>query len=156
MPTHAAHRALIAAIEVVKERNANISDPNNEDWVSIITFDKLSGGGPVIVQPLTGDYDAAMLAATTLQACGDFGTRPRRNRADQGKESYRAQIPGGHGTHCDQQSRGVVDRWFTEPLFQFECVDQLLHTAIPSYPIFTITAPIGPRAADASGNDARQ
>ena len=73
MPTHAARRALIAAIEVVKERNANISDPNNKDWISIITYDKTTGGGPTIVQPLTDDYDAAMQASTTLQACGDFG-----------------------------------------------------------------------------------
>jgi hypothetical protein len=73
MPTHAARRALIAAIEVVKERNANISDPNNKDWVSIVTFDKTTGGGPTIVQPLNENYDAAMLASTTMQACGDFG-----------------------------------------------------------------------------------
>jgi hypothetical protein len=73
MPTHAARRALIAAIEVVKERNANISDPNNKDWISIISYDKTSGGGPTIVQPLTDDYASAMQASTTLQACGDFG-----------------------------------------------------------------------------------
>ena len=37
-PTHAARRALIAALEVVKERNANVGDPNERDWVSIITL----------------------------------------------------------------------------------------------------------------------
>lgn len=70
-PTHAARRAIIAALQVVKEQNANIADPGQRDWVSIITFDRLSGGGPTIVQPLTADYDAAMQACTRLQACSD-------------------------------------------------------------------------------------
>jgi len=72
-PTHAARRALIAAIQVVNNRNATIADLNQRDWVSIITFDKLSGGGPIIAQPLTGDYDQAMQACTQLQACSDVG-----------------------------------------------------------------------------------
>lgn len=72
-PTHAARRALIAAIQVVKERNQGIPDLNQRDWVSIITYDSLSGGGPVIAQPLTGDYDQAMVVCTRLQACGDKG-----------------------------------------------------------------------------------
>jgi hypothetical protein len=71
-PTHAARRALIAAIEIVKERNSSIDNLNQRDWVSIVTFDKLSGGGPVVAQPLTGDYDSAMQACTTLQACSDI------------------------------------------------------------------------------------
>jgi Flp pilus assembly protein TadG len=70
-PTHAARRAIIAALQVVKEQNANIADPSQRDWVSIITFDRLTGGGPTIVQPLTADYDAAMQACTRLQACSD-------------------------------------------------------------------------------------
>ena len=39
MPTHAARSALIAAIQVVQNLNQTISDPNQMDWVSIITFD---------------------------------------------------------------------------------------------------------------------
>ena len=39
MPTHAAPRRMIAAIQVIKDRNQNISDLNQRDWVSIITFD---------------------------------------------------------------------------------------------------------------------
>jgi hypothetical protein len=74
MPTHAARRALIAAIEVVKQRNASISDPNNRDWVSIISYDKLTGGGPALAQQLTDVYDDAMLASTNLQASSDIGT----------------------------------------------------------------------------------
>ncbi|MGB9687279.1 TadG family pilus assembly protein [Thermogutta sp.] len=72
-PTHAARRALIAAIQVVKERNQGIPDLSQRDWVSIITYDSLSGGGPIIAQPLTGDYDQAMVVCTRLQACGDKG-----------------------------------------------------------------------------------
>jgi len=72
-PTHAARRAMIAAMQVIKERNDGISDSNQRDWVSIITFDNLSGGGPVVRVPLTGDYDDAMQACTQLQACSDNG-----------------------------------------------------------------------------------
>ena len=68
-PTHAARRAIIAAIKVIKDRNQNISDTNQRDWVSIIRFDKVTSGGPVIQVPLTGDYDAAMAGCTRLQAC---------------------------------------------------------------------------------------
>jgi hypothetical protein len=70
-PMHAARRALIAALQIVKERNANIASATQGDRVSIITFDILTGGGPQIVCPLTNDYDSAMLACTGLQACGD-------------------------------------------------------------------------------------
>jgi len=72
-PTHAARRALIAALQVVKERNEGIQNPTQRDWVSIIAFDSLSGGGPVIEQPLTADYHLAMEACTRLQAVGDKG-----------------------------------------------------------------------------------
>lgn len=71
-PTHAARRALIAALQVIKERNLNLSDPNQQDQVSIITFDRRNPG-PMIVQPLTTDFQQAMLACTKLQAVGDIG-----------------------------------------------------------------------------------
>jgi len=73
-PTHAARRAIIAAIQLIKERNLAISDTNQRDWVSIITFDKPSGVAPIsprIEQALTSDYTAAMTACTRLQACSD-------------------------------------------------------------------------------------
>ncbi len=66
-PTHACRRGVIAAINIVKQRNQGINDPTQRDWVSIVTFDKTSPG-PVVRQPLTGDYDAAMQVATTFQA----------------------------------------------------------------------------------------
>ncbi len=73
-PTHAARRALIAAIKVIQDRNQTISDPNQRDWVSIITFDKPSGVAPIsprIEQALTSSYNDAMTACTRLQACSD-------------------------------------------------------------------------------------
>lgn len=69
-PAHACRRALIAAIQVVKDRNESIPNPANRDWVSIVSYDTASPG-PVIVQAVTGDYDAAMLACTTLQSASD-------------------------------------------------------------------------------------
>jgi len=70
MPTHAARRAIIAAIQVVKDCNQNITDPNQRDWVSVITFDALSNG-TVIQVPLTSDYDAVMQGCAQLQAVPD-------------------------------------------------------------------------------------
>jgi len=72
-PMHAVRRALIAALQVAKERNAAVPEPDQRDWVSIVTFDRLTGGGPMVEQPLTADYAAAMLACTRLQAVGDKG-----------------------------------------------------------------------------------
>jgi len=72
-PTHAARRAIIAAIQVVSQHNQMIGNPNQRDWVSIITFDKnsVSPPSPRIEQSLTSDYQAAMEACTRLQACSD-------------------------------------------------------------------------------------
>ena len=70
MPTHAARRAIIAALKVIKDVNQNITDPNQRDWVSIITFDAKSNGA-VVRTPLTSNYDTAMQSCTTLQAVAD-------------------------------------------------------------------------------------
>jgi Flp pilus assembly protein TadG len=97
-PTHAARRALIAAIEIVKERNASITNSSQSDWVSIITFDSLAGGGPQIACPLTNDYDAAMLACTDLQACGDVGaTTATEAGLIAAKKHIQPQSAGGQG-----------------------------------------------------------
>ncbi|MCE5303511.1 MAG: VWA domain-containing protein [Planctomycetaceae bacterium] len=69
-PTHAARRAIIAALQVVKERNANISDMNQKDWVSIVVYDKNSTNSITVSQALTDDYSSTMQIATKLQACG--------------------------------------------------------------------------------------
>ena len=71
-PMHSCRRALISAINVVKTRNAAFGSGQERDKVSIITFDKLSSGA-ITVQPLTEDYDAAMLVCTNLQASIDEG-----------------------------------------------------------------------------------
>jgi Flp pilus assembly protein TadG len=68
MPTHAARIAIMDAIKIVKERNNGISDPNQKDWVSIITYDKT--GDTKIFKSLTSDYDSVIAACTKLQACG--------------------------------------------------------------------------------------
>jgi hypothetical protein len=68
-PTHAARRALIAALQVIKDRNEGVTNVNERDWVSVITFDREDG--VVFAQSLTSDYDDAMLACTTLQAVAD-------------------------------------------------------------------------------------
>ncbi len=67
MPTHAARSALIAAIQVVQTMNQNISDPNQMDWVSIVSLDTSAR----VVQTLTSNYTTVMTACTTLQACSD-------------------------------------------------------------------------------------
>jgi hypothetical protein len=69
-PTHASRRALIAAIQVVKERNEDIPDPTQRDWVSIVSFD-VASPGPTVRQALTGEYDDAMLACASMQAVAD-------------------------------------------------------------------------------------
>ena len=72
-PMHAVRRSLIAAMQVVKEHNEFIPDESQRDWVSIVAFDRQNGSSPFVVQPLTGDYDNAMLSCTGLQGVGDKG-----------------------------------------------------------------------------------
>lgn len=97
-PTHASRRALIAAMQVVRERNAGISDPNQSDWVSIVAFDALSNGGPVVEQPLTADYGAAMEVCTRLQAVGDKGASTATEAGlSTAREHLKPQREGGQG-----------------------------------------------------------
>jgi len=70
-PTHSARVAIIDAIQIVKTRNTGISDPNQRDWVSIITFDK--SAGTQVYCALTSDYDAVIDSCRKLQACGSGG-----------------------------------------------------------------------------------
>ncbi|MDX1961761.1 MAG: VWA domain-containing protein [Pirellulales bacterium] len=67
-PTHAARRAIIAAIELIAERNAGVAN-NNKDWVSLITFDK--GSNTNLRCPLTGDYASVQQSCTTMQEVAD-------------------------------------------------------------------------------------
>jgi Flp pilus assembly protein TadG len=68
MPTHSARRAMISAIQIVKERNQIVANPNQRDWVSIVQYDVQSNA--ITVRSLGYDYDAAMAAACNLQSCG--------------------------------------------------------------------------------------
>ena len=74
-PVHAVRRSLIAALQVMKDRNSGIADTNKRDWAGVITFDGITNGlGAVLRHPLSGDYDAAMLACTKIQPVGDKGS----------------------------------------------------------------------------------
>jgi Flp pilus assembly protein TadG len=74
MPTHALRRAVIAALQVIKERNSTISDSAYKDQVSIIAFDRKNATGDTdnvqILRSLTVDYtDAMNVAMKKIQAC---------------------------------------------------------------------------------------
>jgi len=71
-PIHSIRRALIEAIQLLKEHNESLPI-DQRDWVSVAAFDTPVGGTVSILQPLTPDYDQAMLACTQLQASGDKG-----------------------------------------------------------------------------------
>ena len=73
-PTHAARRALIAAMQIIYKKNAAIPSLAHRDWVSVVTFDTTDGVKPSVAQALTGDYAEAMTACTNIQAVGDKGT----------------------------------------------------------------------------------
>lgn len=73
-PMHAVRRALIAGIQVIKERNDVVPSPTQKDFVSVISYDSISGPSkPIVRQLLTTDYMLAMDACRRLQAVGDKG-----------------------------------------------------------------------------------
>jgi hypothetical protein len=97
-PTHACRRSLIAAMQVVKERNESITVPGQRDWVSVVSFDVQTGTSPTVVQPLTADYDAAMTSCTNLQAYSDVGnTTATEAGLDLGRQHIRPTSQGGAG-----------------------------------------------------------
>ncbi|MCA8995401.1 MAG: VWA domain-containing protein [Planctomycetaceae bacterium] len=72
-PMHATRRALIAALQVVRQQNAGITNGAG-DRVAIVTFDALDAyHAPRIEIGLTADYSAAMSACTTIQSVSDIG-----------------------------------------------------------------------------------
>ena len=68
-PLHAARRSLIAAMQVVKQRNASVPDSNLRDWVSVVTFDTVNGTR--LAQSLTSNYDSTMQLCKDLQCVYD-------------------------------------------------------------------------------------
>jgi len=96
-PMHSCRRALISAINVVKTRNQLLSLEQPRDRVSIVTFDKLSSGAR-IVQPLTDDYNAAMVVCTELQASIDQGrTTATEVGLKRAKDYIKPKRTGGFG-----------------------------------------------------------
>ena len=97
-PMHSVRRALIAALETVGQRNLEIGNPALADRVSIITFDSLAGGGPVVRQPLTTDVDPAMRACSRLQAVGDRGATSAMDAGmELARDHLRPKSEGGQG-----------------------------------------------------------
>ncbi|MGW8257242.1 MAG: TadG family pilus assembly protein [Thermoguttaceae bacterium] len=92
MPCHAVRRALIAALQVIRDRNQSVSDVNQKDWVSIIQFD--SSGREAILLPLTDDYNAATQVCPSFQAAGSTCTEAGLSTA---REHIKPASQGGAG-----------------------------------------------------------
>ena len=71
-PMHATRRSVIAAMDIVKQRNGSIPSAQHRDQIAIVTFDTTDGSQ--VRQPLTAEYVKAMKSVTKLQAVGDKGT----------------------------------------------------------------------------------
>lgn len=72
-PMHSVRRALIAAVNLIKERNMAVA-AGAGDRVSIITYDGDDAfHEATIVQPLTEDWHEAMKSCAMLQAASDLG-----------------------------------------------------------------------------------
>lgn len=102
-PTHAVRRALIAAINIVKQRNQSIPNLAQRDWVSVVTFD--STAGTTVLQSLTGNYDTAMSSCTDLQAAGDIG---QTTATEQGLITAKNHLTPGTGSGRNQTNKVVV------------------------------------------------
>jgi hypothetical protein len=70
-PTHSERRSVIAGLQEVKKYNTSVSDPNQKDWISIVTFDKTNDVQTRVA--LSSNYDSAMTSAATMQAVGQNG-----------------------------------------------------------------------------------
>jgi hypothetical protein len=96
-----------------------IPDKNNRDWVSVVSFDTLTGGGPVIEQPVTGDYKSAMQSCTRLQAVGDKGTSTATEAGmATARDHIKAKNLGGKGRNGTSKvvvllTDGVPNAWIT-------------------------------------------
>ncbi len=69
MPTHSTCLAIIDAIQIIKDRNQNVTDSSQSDWIAIVTFDLTSN--VTVLHTLDNNYDTAMQDCTMLQACND-------------------------------------------------------------------------------------
>ena len=96
-PMNSARRSLIAALQVVRDRNISFGLTSQRDLVSVMTFDTVDNGTSLI-QPLTDDYAAAMEACTTLQATSDKGQSTTTEAGLRDAYEYmRSKAQGGSG-----------------------------------------------------------
>jgi Flp pilus assembly protein TadG len=125
MPTHAARRAIIAAIQVIDSRNKNITDPQQRDWVSVISFN-VKGSGAVIEVPLrqnssttgnpvsyadaiSGNSAVGSNGCVNLQACADYSSSSGGTTTDQGLIAAVNHIKyGGTGLGRQQANKIIV------------------------------------------------
>jgi hypothetical protein len=119
-PTHALRRALIAGLDKIADMNLGLT-PGSGDRVSIVTFDGVSNQHtPRVVQPLTGDFLAAMTACTKLQAVGDVGnTTATENGIILARQHLAPVSEGGAGRQNTTRvfvllSDGVPNVWATD------------------------------------------
>ncbi len=128
-PTHAARRSVIAALQQVKDKNSTISDTNQKDWVSIVTFDKSRHGGPA--RYLTSNYGMAM-QRPTMQAVGYNGNSTATETGLLRHTTSLSQQPRGPGPREYAESRHPAHRRCGESVFQQQLHHQQLDLAHPS------------------------
>ena len=96
-PMNSVRRSLIAALQVVRDRNIAFGLTSQRDLVSVMTFDNIANGTSLI-QPLTDDYNAAMRACTSMQATSDKGQSTTTEAGLLDAYNYlRSPIEGGSG-----------------------------------------------------------
>ena len=89
-------------MQEVKSKNTTIKDPNQMDWVSIVTFDKT--GDVQTLLNLTSDYDSAMQASTKMQAVGYNGNSTNTESGlSSGYNLIKAKSQGGTGRENTQK-----------------------------------------------------
>ena len=116
-PMHSCRRAMIRAIQFVKELNQSVAG-GAADRVGIITFDGDDAyHTPEVLCPLTGNYGAAMTRCTTMQATSDIGaTTATENALILAREHMAPGIEGGQGRPYAKRviillSDGVPNEW---------------------------------------------
>lgn len=74
-PMHAVRRALIAALQLILERNTALPNAEIRDRVAVIGYDAPQSGGAIVFQDLTVDCGSAIRVCTQLQAGCDKPSR---------------------------------------------------------------------------------
>ena len=118
-PMHACRRAMVNAIQFVKEINSGVA-PGAADRVAVVTFDADDAHHwPQVVQPLTHDYHRACRESALLQACSDIGrTTATENALILARQHVASPGDGGQGRPYAKKviillSDGVPNEWQT-------------------------------------------